>query len=120
MKLLYCELCGDIIAPWREPRNIRYCRCETHAVWWENPAKGILRICDTRVHSGCPSKPQAWVLGITNLFIQYPDSPMSASVTEAIIDAHEDYYLFKQRRSPIIRIRPGESGDTRWEKLPVD
>lgn len=119
MKLLYCQLCGDIIAPYREALSPRKCVCGTHAVWWKDVDKGILRVCDTRTSNGWPVHAEAYVIGLTNIFLGWPDGrEMTAAVTETIIDAHEKHYLFKQRRSPVIRIRPGESGDTQWERMP--
>lgn len=122
MKLLYCEDCGDIIAPFRQARKARWCVCERHAIWWENPATGVLRVHDSQgfkdgPSTGWPYTARAWVIGMTNLFLGYPDN-LGAQDIQDIIDAHEDYYLFKKLRSVAIRIRPGESGDTRWAALP--
>lgn len=117
MKLLYCQACGDIVAPWPVAKQPRDCRCRRHAVWWVNPSTGILRVHDRFGRDGWPNRAAAYVLGITNLLLGM-DGDMSAEKVEAAIDAHEDSYLFKRWRSLIIRIRPGESGDTRWAPLP--
>lgn len=118
MKLLYCEDCGDIIAPYRQASKPRDCICGRHAVWWIDPQRGILRVCDRHgAENGWPFKPGAWVLGITNLLLHMPGD-MTAEKVEQAIDEHEEYYLFKRFRSLIIRIRPGESGDTRYAPLP--
>jgi hypothetical protein len=117
MKLLFCQECGDIIAPFGEANRPRWCICKRHAVWWENPQTGVLRVHDARGRDGWPIAARAWVIGMTNLFLGYPES-LDADAIQAIIDAHDDYYLFKRQRSVAIRIRPGESGDTRWAKLP--
>ena len=118
MKLLYCEECGDIVAPWPTANKPRDCRCGRHAVWWVNPFTGVLRVCDRLGRpNGWPSRARAYVLGITNLLL-HMDGNMTADKVEAAIDEHEDTYLFKRYRSLIIRIRPGESGDTCWAALP--
>lgn len=117
MKLLYCQECDDIIAPWPKANEPRDCRCGRHAVWWIDPAKGILRVCDRHGREGWPRAARAYVLGITNLLLQM-DGGMTAEKVEQAIDLHDEYYLFKRWRSLIIRIRPGESGDTRWAPLP--
>lgn len=119
MKLLFCEICGDIIAPYRRPMLPRFCGCKRHAVWWTEPRAGILRVNDTREPAGrMPRRPKVYVLGITNLLLSCPLQSLDASVITDIIDAHEDHYLFRRWRSPIIRIRPGESNDTGWAPIP--
>jgi hypothetical protein len=118
MKLLFCEDCGDIIAPWPEANKPRDCKCGRHAVWWLNPLTGLLRVCDRCGNEhGWPQQARAYVIGITNLLL-HMDGDMTAEKVEAAINAHEDSYLFKRWRSLIIRIRPGESGDTSWAKIP--
>lgn len=119
MKLLYCQDCGDIVAPWPKANEPRDCRCGRHAVWWLNPFTGVLRVCDRQgLDNGWPKRASAYVLGITNLLLGM-DGNMTAEKVQAAIDEHEETYLFKQWRSLIIRIRPGESGDTRWAALPA-
>jgi hypothetical protein len=124
VKLLYCEVCGDIIAPYRQAYQVRWCDCRRHAVWWVDPAQGVLRAHDSRgridncVCTGWPFEAKAYVLGITNLFLSGPDVPQTPEYMQQIIDAHDDYYLFKRRNQVIVRLRPGESGDTRWAALP--
>lgn len=118
MKLLYCQDCGDIIAPHPIANKPRDCRCRRHAVWWVDPSKGILRVCDRYgLDNGWPRNARAYVLGITNVLL-HSTIDLNADVVEQMIDAHEDFYLFKKWRSLIIRIRPGESGDTRWDRIP--
>ncbi len=119
MKLLYCQDCGDIVAPFREARKIRNCVCGRHAVWWEDPLGGVLRAHDRQGREGWPGKEaRAWVLGVTNTFLEFPWT-MKAEDVDQVIDAHGPTYLFRQRRNCIIRIRPGETGDTRWDSLPT-
>lgn len=122
MKALFCQDCGDIVAPLPTARKPRHCRCTRHAVWWEDPQAGILRVCDL-ASPDCDGQPgkeaRAYVLGFTNMWLRAPDS-LKADDYQAIIDSHDDYYLFKRLRSVAIRIRPGESGDTRWAALPKE
>ena len=110
MKLLYCTQCGDMIAPYRGNYRPRYCCCERFAVWWRDGDRGQLSVHDTE-----GSKCGAWVLGITNSFLQFPLISMTPEVIQEIIDSHGDNYLFKTLRSCIVRISPGGSNDTQWE-----
>ncbi len=120
MKLLYCEACGDIIAPYRVANKPRWCACERHAIWWVNPYAGEVRLFDREAPLGWieqhryPRRPMAYLLGITNLLLNDPNQGMSAERVQAMIDAHDDYYLFKRYRSLIVRIRPGEADSTAW------
>lgn len=125
MKALFCQVCGDIVAPFREVRKPRYCRCEMHAVWWEDAAKGIVRVCDTQGHeqlvvtrNGRPlGAPQAFLLGFTNLWLSMPGT-LEASDYADIVAAHEPSYLFAKMKSVAVRFRPGETGDSDWSRLP--
>jgi hypothetical protein len=121
MKALFCQDCGDIVAPLPQAMKPRYCLCSRHAVWWLDPRAGVLRVCDLMSPDcdGVPSAegPRAFVLGFTNRWLQAPDG-LKADDYKAIIEAHDDYYLFKRLGSVAVRIRPGESGDTRWAALP--
>jgi hypothetical protein len=127
MKAIYCELCGDIVAPYGDHKP-RKCACGRHAVWWEDGAKGLIRVADLR---GTPEEvravggkplgdPKVWILGITNALLSYPGrgTPSSDEV-QRLIDEHPDSYLFKTTRSLIVRIRPGQSGDSAWSALPA-
>lgn len=130
MKLLYCQECGDIIAPWSAANVVRYCNCRAHAVWWVNPDSGVLRVCRVyppavmtnmpEAERGMPcGNPRAWVLGITNLLLHFDrERTPDAQEVQDLIGQHPDSYIFKQTRSLIIRIRPGQSGDTGWAPLP--
>jgi hypothetical protein len=120
MKLLYCQDCGDIVAPNPRANQPRYCRCARHALWWVNPFTGVLRVHDTLGREGQPMpEARAYVLGLTNSFLMAPaGTDWKGDTSIEIADGHEDHYLFKQRRHCVIRMRPGESGDTRWASLP--
>lgn len=112
MKLMVCAHCNDFISPFSEPRKPRWCQCGMHAVWWENPHTGALRI-----HRKFPSDRNAWVLGINNSFLMLPE-PITAEDIKRIDDECPDSYLFKRIHSPLIRIRPGQSNDTGYAPLP--
>lgn len=116
MKLLYCQPCGDILAPYAESRRIRYCRCGRHGVWWIDPEQGILRVVDQEQppEEGrrYVPQPRAYVLGVMNSFLI--EETLNEGVIGILLDALPDTYVFKRWRSPIIRIRPGESSDTGW------
>jgi hypothetical protein len=137
MKLLYCQECGDIIAPFPMPRHPRFCRCALHAVWWEDPKRGILRLHEVGArwrpknpdyHGGPDAQPgwqrkqtehRAYVLGLHNQFLGYPSGHSKESI-RGIIEATPSSYIFRTQESVIIRIRPGESNDTDWaEELPA-
>ncbi len=127
MKLLYCEDCGDIVAPSPKREGVRKCRCGNHAVWWDNPSSGQLRVCCCVGHpemvkalKGEPHvSPSCWVIGLTNLLLHFPlNRTPNAEEVQEIIDKHPDSYIFKQTRSMVIRIRVGQSGDTAYAPLP--
>lgn len=115
MKVLYCTDCGDILAPYREDGIPRKCRCGRHAIWWRDGGRGLASAWD---RDGVFDA--AWILGITNAFLGHRAVEMSAEDVQAIIDAHPDTYMFKTRRTCIVRIRPGRSSDTLWQELPEE
>lgn len=120
MKLLYCQACGDILAPLATARTPRWCRCGAHAIWWENPALGVLRLYerdgrydppDGREHtwSRKRSPHRAYVLGLHNGFLAYGHEAIPE-----LLASTPSTYLFKTANSILVRIRPGESNDTDW------
>lgn len=128
-KLLFCEECIDIVAPNPSPREPRWCRCRHHAVWWEDPKHGILRVFE----EGAEYRPleearqgwarklsphRAYVLGLHNDFLAFPGVHSKQSINEIILTTPESY-LFRTQGTVIIRIRPGASNDTDWaDQLP--
>lgn len=137
MKVLFCQKCGDIVAPGSEDFEVRWCRCHRHAVWWRDGNRGLISVHDENYTIPAaisqPQHPQfakqyeellhlpptvqyAWLLGITNLFLHHHEEQMDGLTIQTIIDSHEDWYLFKKIRSPIVRFRPGASSDSRWER----
>lgn len=110
MKLLFCQDCGDIVAPHRQDMKVRWCNCRTHAIWWVDGTRGILRVHDTRGYNR-----YAFVIGLHNRFLGFPGNHIGAEDVKAILDDTPDTYIFKRINSPVIRIRPGYSNDTAWE-----
>ena len=133
MKLLYCHLCGDIIAPAPEACVPRFCRCLDHAVWWLSPMLGVLRLWYRHGQYDPPNpdyngvqptwhrmqfSPMAYVIGVHNGFLA-DERHHSASTVREHLDRTPDSYVFKRIGSLIVRVRPGESNDTDWaEALP--
>lgn len=119
MKLMFCEDCGDIVAPSRTALRVRWCDCGRHAVWWEDPRLGKLVLHDLHggavrpdsIYDGFPKNgPRAWVIGLHNAVLT---EALNAEDTKRHIEMAEGY-LFKLRGSLVIRLRPLESNDTRW------
>lgn len=108
MKALYCQVCGDIIAPNREKLKPRWCRCGRHAVWWIDPAAGVLR-----VHDKFGGAANAYVLGFHNQFLHFSGTHTAVTM-QRIVDATPNNYLFAQQGSVVVRFRPGETDDTAW------
>jgi hypothetical protein len=134
VKLLFCQVCGDIVAANPEPRSVRWCRCGTHAVWWIDPTRGTLRLFERdavwvpaaegqdpshHAWSRKRSPHRAYVIGLHNGFLMF-DGQHSAQSIQAILSLTPDSYLFARQRSLIIRFRPGETTDTDWaDSLPM-
>jgi hypothetical protein len=128
MKLLYCEECGDIVAPSRKAYEPRWCSCGRHAVWWINPLTGVLRLHDRlgRYHEygeglAQVDYPRAFVIGLHNGLFRDDDAPVTtkAHVTQEIENTPENY-IFKRAGSLVIKLRPNMSNDTSWAKsLPL-
>lgn len=123
MKLLYCQDCADITTPGESSLAPHRCRCKRHAVWWEDPLRGVVRVCDTQGHvalvrelDGAPAgEPRAWLLGIANSLLTFWSvATPTADQVQALIDDIPDSYLFRSTRSLILRFRPGQTGDSGW------
>jgi hypothetical protein len=72
----------------------------------------ILKLFSMKVGSLLPT-----CLGINNQFLCYPGE-INAFVVRKIDQDCPDDYIFKRIHSPLIRIRPGQSRDTAWARLP--
>jgi hypothetical protein len=126
MKAMYCQECGDIVAPSRKNMKPRFCECGRFAVWWRDGSRGLISVHDT-LHVppantdqyAPPLRERAFLLGLTNSFLLFPGDHISADDIQAIIDSHDESYMFKAKRTCVVRFRPGHSSDSRWEsKLP--
>lgn len=139
MKLMFCERCGDLTVPDSRPRNYRRCRCGEHAVWWEDPDAGILRVHDvqreltkreravdpedpaqgTYTYDGPPDSwvSQVWIIGLHNQWMMHKLSGRRA--IDEVLAITPDTYLFKRDSSIAIKVRPGYSNDTAYDYLPA-
>jgi hypothetical protein len=127
MKMMFFQDCHDLVVPAQAAGEVRRCQCRRHACWWENPVTGKFRLHDASFkpietkkgskYEFYPPVPRAYVIGLTNMIFGFPGD-MTAEAVQDMIEAHEDHYLFKKWRSLVIRLRPGESGDTAWAALP--
>lgn len=126
MKMLLCEECMDIVVPDHRDRVARHCRCYRHAVWWDDGVKGTLKIFDARReqdaqrtsdadgHRTVIYPRRAYVIGLTNALLTWPEETLTAASVQEMIDMHPDSYLFKRYRSLVVRFRPGHSSDTSY------
>lgn len=123
MKMMFCQECGELVVPSRHDMRPNRCYCGRHAVWWRNGPKGLISFNDKQksdpreIPEGW--EPRVWLIGVTNLFLQYPGETMTTTDITDIIEAHDDYYLFKRQKSCIIRVRPGHSSDSQWDHTPI-
>lgn len=114
MKLLFCQSCSDIISPNQDARHPRWCRCGSHAVWWENPFTGEIRVHHKRAQRG-----GAMLIGLHNGILSAAEMRTTRSTVEALLASTPDTYIFKQANSLVIKFAPGMSSDSAWaEALP--
>ncbi len=125
-KLLYCDVCQNIVQLKKTPRIPVWCDCKRHAAWWENPSAGDVRLHDAQAvrhgghTNGVPHAPAGWVLGLHNALLtsQIEEVTTEAFVTR-VLASTPDNYIFRQAGSLIVKFRPGVSDDSRWaENLP--
>lgn len=118
-----------MIAPLSSDLISRDCTCKRHSVWWRDSMKGLISVYDEECHVPLaaiqvnasvlyvpPMRPRAWLLGITNALLMFPNEDPTKDDYAAIVASHSDTYLFKTRGSCIVRFRPGHSTDSRWER----
>lgn len=130
MKVLFCLDCGDMIAPLPKPRSIRVCNCERHAVWWENPQEGQIRVCDFGPISGRLSnelraqqcgapmvEPRCYLIGIDNNFLLYKGE-LGRKTIKQIAESAGATMMFRSWESCVVRFRPGETSDSAWSDIP--
>jgi hypothetical protein len=113
MKLLWCEDCGDIVAPYRIRYDQRFCVCGRHAIWLESDA--IVRVCDTYWNRSVPvgGEQRAWVLHIVPDPAPRPDASAEGGPAQLVTARGEDA-PFGRLRAFAIRLRPGEAADSGW------
>ena len=84
--------------------------CKRYYVWWRDGARGLISVHDTLgVNIG------AFIIGINNAIFSLKSDEPSAEDYQKLIDATPDTYLFKTRRSLVVRIVPGHSTDSKWD-----
>lgn len=121
-KLLFCAECGDVVAPSHVDKQPRFCRCQRHAVWWDDGSKGHVRVIDTWVpHRSSSLGAKAWIIGIHNgllteggITCDAGNGQTTAAQVAALLDDTPDTYLFKRANSLVIRFTPGSTGDSNW------
>lgn len=115
MKLLYCKLCGDMIAPFRTANKPRACNCGEYVVWWTDPDAGILR-----VHSHNGDRKHGTIIGIHNCLLNHDPAPTISEIKNMAKGIHFDpHSKFGLTGSMVVRLHPGESLDTSWaDKVP--
>lgn len=110
MKLLFCEDCGDIVAPCNVRNSCRYCACGRHAVWLEGDGEDLsedfANVCDTYWTLSAPDgeAQRAWILHVS------PD--ILAAAREG--DSQAGDRIFRQMGAAIVRMRPGDAPSSRW------
>ena len=126
-KLMFCGECGDVVSPGLNTKEVRWCQCKRHAVWWDNPHSGQIRVHD----SWMPERTggdggQAWIIGLHNgvltfggLIADHRKNLLTKKQdVEFLLSTTPDTYLFKTANSLVVRISPGSSNDTAWSQLP--
>ena len=106
---MWCEECGDIVAPYRQNRRPRACQCGRYSIWWENSFTGVVRVYDAhqRGWRGCA----VWVVGLANSFLSHVGR-VTPDITQGLLDEIPDSYLFKRQNSLVIKFRPAETSDS--------
>lgn len=112
MKLMFCEDCQTLVVPAYADMVLRACRCGRHSCWWVDGNSGIFAVLDHEAMMP-PARPRAFVIGISNMLFNWPELETEKNFQDSI-GAHGPNYLFSQRRSLIVRFRPGETGDSSW------
>jgi hypothetical protein len=116
VKALYHATCGDICAP-HPNGEWRLCRCQTAAVRWADPERGILQA------TAAGDRQFVRVLGFDNYFLTADLHRAQPLTNEQWREQHANEtrmvgpnYLFHEtkRACPFVIIAPGESSDTSW------
>lgn len=139
MKALYCSACGAIIGL-PQDTTVWGCRCRRVYARWVDPDRGTCMFTEfveplpddaKRSDPSPPTRDEpecAWLLGIDNAILRgaWAKPPRGPSYLEYRDWMNAEGTLFKTYESVIIRVRPGESSDSRFvtadelfEKEPV-
>lgn len=94
MKALFYKLCGELHGLRLD--TVEACGCGNAAGRWTDPRTGIAEFAERQPNT-------VFVLGIHNTLLETGDTSCWENA---------DGYLFKEQRSPAVRIRPGFSSDT--------
>ena len=106
MKLLFCETCGDIIAPHRANNVPRWCDCKRHAVWWTDRFAGMLEVWDR--YPGPKLELACYIIGLPNYgLLQAPDQPWTKEFASTCLTYVKPGNLFDRSKSLVWRARPG-------------
>lgn len=122
MKAIYCGACGDFVALQDE---VRSCKCRTVHGRWYDGAKGQALVAETERYfdqvkrdlAKEGAEPEcAWILGIDNALLHgaHSDPPRGPNYLEYRDWQNAHGTLFKTYETLILRVRPGESSDTRF------
>jgi hypothetical protein len=119
MKLLFCEVCRDLVRPVTGQRSEpRFCICKRHAIWGLDDSHAAVRVFDRLGVDGVPEEPAAYVVLISNRLLDL-DEPMQPETAAALLAAQRNSW-FKSHASLVVRVRPGEHPKTAWSDLPTD
>lgn len=120
MKLIYCQDCGDLVAPHRVEYRVRWCDCRRHAVWWRQSKLGLLSVFDS-MRSGRPPELRhmvplrTYVLAIHNDFIHASKPVISRNDYDDILAGTPAGHLYHQVGQICVRVRPGVAADVQLE-----
>jgi hypothetical protein len=121
MKLMYCAKCATLVVPNKVNLAVTRCSCRRFAVWWRDGGRGLISVHDSYGRSGLDgNKEVCFLLGINNNLLGISGTELSAADYQALIDATPETYMFKTRRSLIVRFVPGHSSDSMWADEPPD
>jgi hypothetical protein len=113
MKLMFCQECGSLVVP-GEDMEAKWCNCGRHAVWWRDGRRGLISFYDKR-HVDYPGYQQrAYLIGINNALLR-ADEIFDAKAYRELAAACGPSYLFHTYESNIVRAKPGNTNDSRWE-----
>jgi hypothetical protein len=101
VKGFFCLACGDIRGLLAE--DAVACRCGRCVGGWDDPRKGLAWFY-------AEDRERMWALGFDNRFLMHPGSTWEAHHVWETADGS----YFKSMESPVVKFKPGFTGDTRW------